>query len=72
MLASRAGDLEIVQGIVALGAEIDLPTNVSSQPSTQRKPNSSPKTHPLTYIDRGVVIGSVNMHLFMVYSDTML
>ena len=29
MLASVAGDLEIVQGIVALGAEIDLPTNVS-------------------------------------------
>ncbi len=29
MLASRAGDLEIVQGIVALGAEIDRPTNVS-------------------------------------------
>ena len=29
MLASRAGDLEIVQGIVALGAEIDLPTDVS-------------------------------------------
>ena len=28
MLASRAGDLEIVQGIVALGAEIDKPTNV--------------------------------------------
>ncbi len=32
VLASRAGDLEIVQGIVALGAEIDLPTNVSSLP----------------------------------------
>ncbi len=30
MLACRAGDLEIVQGIVALGAEIELPTNVSS------------------------------------------
>ncbi len=29
VLASRAGYLEIVQGIVALGAEIDLPTNVS-------------------------------------------
>ncbi len=29
VLASRAGDLEIVQGIVALGAEIDQPTNVS-------------------------------------------
>ncbi len=29
VLASRAGDLEIVQGIVALGAEIDLPTHVS-------------------------------------------
>ena len=29
VMASRAGDLEIVQGIVALGAEIDLPTNVS-------------------------------------------
>ncbi len=29
VLASRAGDLEIVQGIVALGAEIDLPTDVS-------------------------------------------
>ena len=28
MLASRAGDLEIVQGIVELGAEIDKPTNV--------------------------------------------
>ena len=28
VLACRAGDLEIVQGIVALGAEIDLPTNV--------------------------------------------
>ncbi len=28
-LASVVGDLEIVQGIVALGAEIDLPTNVS-------------------------------------------
>ena len=28
VLASRAGDLEIVQGIVALGAEIDKPTNV--------------------------------------------
>ena len=27
MLASRAGDLEIVQGIVELGAEIDKPTN---------------------------------------------
>ena len=29
VLACRAGDLEIVQGIVALGAEIDLPTDVS-------------------------------------------
>ena len=29
MMASKAGDLEIVQGIVALGAEIDLPTYVS-------------------------------------------
>ncbi len=29
VLASRAGDLEIVQGIVALEAEIDQPTNVS-------------------------------------------
>ncbi len=29
MLASTVGDLEIVQGIVALGAEIDLPTYVS-------------------------------------------
>ena len=29
MMASRAGDLEIVQGIVALGAEINLPQNVS-------------------------------------------
>ena len=27
-LACRAGDLEIVQRIVALGAEIDMPTNV--------------------------------------------
>ena len=72
MLASRAGQLEIVQGIVALGANIELPTNVSSQSSTQRKPNSSPKPIRFTYIDCGVVIGSVNMHLFMVYSDTML
>ncbi len=29
MLASGAGDLEIVQGIVALGEEIDLLTDVS-------------------------------------------
>ena len=29
VLASRAGDLEIVQGIVELEAEIDKPTNVS-------------------------------------------
>ena len=29
MLASIAGDLEIVQGIVELGAEIDKPTDVS-------------------------------------------
>ncbi len=36
MLASRAGDLEIVQGIVALGAEIDLPTNVSETIPTLR------------------------------------
>ncbi len=29
VMASFRGDLEIVQGIVALGAEINLPTNVS-------------------------------------------
>ncbi len=29
MLAIFGGDLEIVQGIMALGAEIDLPTDVS-------------------------------------------
>ncbi|XP_064383526.1 uncharacterized protein LOC135332127 isoform X3 [Halichondria panicea] len=32
VLASRAGDLEIVQGIVALGAEINLPTNGRTTP----------------------------------------
>ncbi len=40
VLASRAGDLEIVQGIVALGAEIDLPTHVSSSPLNM-KPNNT-------------------------------
>ncbi len=42
VLASRAGDLEIVQGIVALGAEIDLPTNVSSPPLNMKLNNTKP------------------------------